>query len=59
MGEEALVFKPEVIQEWRRVYAAGLGRRSRVLPWESCTRAMDGRTSPQGVAEVCSSQQRA
>jgi hypothetical protein len=59
MGEEALIFKPDVIQEWWGVYATGMGRRSRVLPWEICTRAIDGRTSPQGVAEVCRSQQRA
>jgi hypothetical protein len=48
MGEEALVFKPDVIQEWWRVYAAGLGRRSRVLPWEICDRAKS-RSSPKGV----------
>jgi hypothetical protein len=33
-----------------RVDATGLGRRSRALPWEICARAMEGRTSPLGVA---------
>ena len=44
----------------RDVYAAGLGRRSRALPWEVCTRAMEGRPSPFEMwAESRRSQQRA
>jgi hypothetical protein len=60
VGEEALVSVTRCHPKRRRVDATGLGRRSRVLPWEICARAAKGRSSPSKVwAESCRSQQRA
>jgi hypothetical protein len=43
-GRGSVGFLARCHPERLRVYVAGLGRRSRALPWEICTRAIEGRT---------------
>lgn len=55
MGEEALVSKAQCHPERDFVYAAGMGGKSRALPWEICSsaaEASDAERRREGRAEV-------